>query len=265
MDFEHVVLQDDGPVARLVLNRPEKINAFSVGMHADLQSALAQLQARPPRVLVISGNGRGFCAGQDLGERELVARGDDVDLGDSIERTYNPLIRALQACEFPVIAQVHGVAAGAGCGLAFACDLVYAARSAFFVQSFVRIGLAPDSGVSWQLPRRVGLSRALGMALLAERVTAPQAADWGLIWSCVDDDALASTVDKAAAELAALPERALAMTKKLIRAGDHLTLDQQLDLERDTQRELGRAGDYREGVSAFLQKRPPRYGRRHEP
>ena len=262
MHFEHLRLQSDGPVARLTLHRPEKINAFNAGLHADLQAALKQLQSQPPRVLIISGSGKGFCAGQDLGERELVAQGGSIDLGDSIERTYNPLLRALQACEFPIIAQVHGVAAGAGCGLALACDLVYAARSAFFVQSFVRIGLAPDTGVSWQLPRRVGLSRALGMALLAERITAQQAADWGLIWSCVDDDALAATVGKAAADLAALPERALAMTKKLIRAGGDLTLDQQLDLERDTQRELGHAGDYREGVSAFLQKRTPNYGSR---
>lgn len=260
MDFDNLRLQIDGPVARLTLHRPEKINAFNVALHADLQAALRQLQASPPRVLIIAGSGKGFCAGQDLGERELVARGETVDLGDSIERTYNPLIRALHACDFPVIAQVHGVAAGAGCSLALACDLVFAARSAFFVQSFVRIGLAPDSGASWQLPRRVGLARAMGMALLAERISAQQAADWGLIWSCVDDDALAATVDKAAADLAALPERALAQTKKLIRAGDDLSLDQQLDLERDTQRELGRAGDYREGVSAFLQKRTPRYG-----
>lgn len=262
MHYEHLRLQPDGPVARLTLHRPDKINAFNAGLHADLQSALKQLQARPPRVLVIDGSGKGFCAGQDLGEPELLARGHSIDLGDSIERTYNPLLRALQACEFPVIAQVHGVAAGAGCGLALACDLVYAARSAYFVQSFVRIGLAPDTGVSWQLPRRVGLARALGMALLAERITAQQAADWGLIWSCVDDDALTTTVEAAAAALAALPERALAMTKKLIRAGGDLTLEQQLDLERDTQRALGRTGDFREGISAFLQKRAPDYGRR---
>jgi len=260
MDFDNLRLQTDGRVARLTLHRPEKINAFNVALHADLQAALRQLQAAPPRVLIIAGSGKGFCAGQDLGERELVARGETIDLGDSIERTYNPLIRALHACDFPVIAQVHGVAAGAGCSLALACDLVFAARSAFFVQSFVRIGLAPDSGASWQLPRRVGLARAMGMALLAERIGAQQAADWGLIWSCVDDDALAATVEKTAADLAALPELALAQTKKLIRAGDDLSLDRQLDLERDTQRELGRAGDYREGVSAFLQKRTPRYG-----
>lgn len=260
MGFEHLHLEAGGPVARLTLNRPERINAFSVGLHADLQAALAQLHARPPRVLILSGAGKGFCAGQDLGEGALVAQGESIDLGDSIERTYNPLIRALTACEFPIIAQVHGVAAGAGCSLALACDLVFAARSAFFVQSFVRIGLAPDSGASWQLPRRVGLSRALGLALLGERISAQQAADWGLIWACVEDDELAATVDATAAQLAALPERALALTKKLIRAGDHNSLDAQLDLERDCQRELGHAGDYREGVRAFLQKRPPRYG-----
>lgn len=262
MHFEHLRLHSDGPVTRLTLHRPDKINAFNAGLHADLQSALQQLRTRPPRVLIIAGSGKGFCAGQDLGESELAAHGESVDLGASIERTYNPLLRALQACEFPIIAQVHGVAAGAGCGLALACDLVYAARSAYFIQSFVRIGLAPDTGVSWQLPRRVGLSRALGMALLAERISAQQAADWGLIWSCVDDDALAATVDKVAAGLAALPERALAMTKRLIRSGGDLTLDQQLDLERDTQRELGHAGDYREGVSAFLEKRAPDYSKR---
>jgi len=262
MNFEHLRLEAGGAIARLTLHRPEKINAFSVALHAELRAALAQLQAQPPRVLVLSGAGKGFCAGQDLGERELVARGESVDLGESIERTYNPLIRTLAACEFPIIAQVHGVAAGAGCSLALACDLVFAARSAFFVQSFVRIGLAPDSGASWQLPRRVGLARALGLALLGERIAAQQAAEWGLIWACVDDDALAATVDQAAADLAALPARALALTKRLIRAGDLNGLDAQLDLERDTQRELGHAGDYREGVSAFLQKRPPRYGQK---
>jgi 2-(1,2-epoxy-1,2-dihydrophenyl)acetyl-CoA isomerase len=261
MDFGQVLLQNEGAIARLVLNRPEKLNAFTVELHAELMAALAQLRVRPPRVLVISGAGRGFCAGQDLGERELVAEGESVDLGASIERTYNPLMRALQACEFPVIAQVHGVAAGAGCSLALACDLVFAGRSAFFVQSFVRIGLAPDSGGSWQLPRRVGLARALGMTLLGERIDARQAAEWGLIWACVEDEALGATVEQTAADLAALPARALAQTKKLVRAADHNSLDAQLDLERDIQRELGRAGDFREGISAFLQKRTPRYDR----
>ena len=261
MQFEHLQLQTDGPVARLTLHRPEKINAFNAGLHADLQSALQHLHSQPPRVLIIAGSGKGFCAGQDLGEDALQANGDIPDLGESIERTYNPLLRALNRCEFPIIAQVHGVAAGAGCGLALACDLVYAARSAFFVQSFVRIGLAPDTGVSWQLPRRIGLARALGMALMAERISAQEAAEWGLIWRCVDDDALTATVNEAAAALATLPAHALAMTKRLIRAGGSLTLDQQLDLERDIQRELGRTGDFREGISAFLQKRPPRFNR----
>jgi len=261
MQFTHLQLQTDGPVARLTLHRPEKINAFNADLHADLQSALQHLQSQPPRVLIIAGSGQGFCAGQDLGEDVLQANGDIPDLGESIERTYNPLLRALNRCEFPIIAQVHGVAAGAGCGLALACDLVYAARSAFFVQSFVRIGLAPDTGVSWQLPRRIGLARALGMALMAERISAQEAAEWGLIWRCVDDDALAATVNEAAATLVALPASALAMTKRLIRAGGSLTLDQQLDLERDLQRELGRTSDFREGISAFLQKRTPQFNR----
>lgn len=261
MRFENLQLQTDGPVARLTLHRPDKINAFNAGLHADLQAALQQLHSHPPRVLIIAGSGKGFCAGQDLGEEVLQAGNAMPDLGERIEETYNPLLRALGRCEFPIIAQVHGVAAGAGCGLALACDLVYAARSAFFVQSFVRIGLAPDTGVSWQLPRRIGLARAMGMALMAERISAQEAAEWGLIWRCVDDDVLAATVNEAAAALAALPAQALAMTKRLIRAGSSLTLDQQLDLERDIQRELGRTHDFREGISAFLQKRPPRFNR----
>lgn len=246
-------------MARLTLHRPEKFNAFTVELHAELRDALRLLQSSPPRVLVIAGSGRGFCAGQDLRECEPATRGADMDLGASIDATYNPLVRALQECEFPLIAQVHGVAAGAGCSLALACDLVFAARSAVFIQSFVRIGLAPDSGASWQLPRRVGVARALGMALLAGDVGAQQAADWGLIWACVDDDALAAAVDEAAATLAALPPRALGLTRRLIRSGAVLPLDQQLDLERDLQRELGRGADFREGISAFLQKRAARY------
>lgn len=200
MDFENLRLHIDGRIARLMLHRPERINAFTAGLHADLQAALQQLRAQPPRVLVIAGSGKGFCAGQDLAEDALSASSGSVDLGESIERTYNPLVRTLHACEFPIIAQVHGVAAGAGCGLALACDLVYAAKSAFFVQSFVRIGLAPDTGVSWELPRRVGQARAMGMALLAERISAQQAADCGLIWSCATSQKTSSGTPSSACQ-----------------------------------------------------------------
>jgi 2-(1,2-epoxy-1,2-dihydrophenyl)acetyl-CoA isomerase len=190
----------------------------------------------------------------------MLVQGASVDLGASIERTYNPMIRTLQACEFPTIAQVHGVAAGAGSSFALACDLVYAARSAYFVQAFVRIGLAPDAGGSWQLVHRAGLARAMGMAMLGQRIGAPLAAEWGLIWSCVEDDALESSVTGAAHELATLPAEALRAIKSLLRNASHHSLDEQLNQERDAQRLLGCTPDFREGVTAFLARRTPRYG-----
>jgi 2-(1,2-epoxy-1,2-dihydrophenyl)acetyl-CoA isomerase len=244
-------------IARLTLNRPERLNSFNVEMHEAVRAALAQLPASGARVLVLSGAGRGFCAGQDLGDRAVAPDAEAVDLGESIERYYKPLVLALRGLPIPVIAAVNGVAAGAGANLALACDLVIAARSASFVQAFSKLGLIPDSGGTWFLPRLVGPARALGLTLLAEKLPAEQAAAWGLIWRCVDDTELGTTVDALARQLAAAPTLGLAATKQALQASWRHTLEEQLDLERDTQRRLGRSADYAEGVAAFVGKRNP--------
>jgi 2-(1,2-epoxy-1,2-dihydrophenyl)acetyl-CoA isomerase len=208
--------------------------------------------------VVLTGAGRGFCAGQDLSDR-AVAPGQAVDLGESVEVRYNPLIRRLTGLPMPVIARVNGVAAGAGANIALACDIVIAAKSAKFIQSFSALGLIPDSGGSWHLPRLVGQARALGLALTGEPLPAEKAADWGLIWKCVDDDALDGEVDALAQKLASLPPLGLAAIKSLLRTTGERTLDQELDLQRDEMRRLGFTADYREGVAAFLEKRQPTF------
>jgi 2-(1,2-epoxy-1,2-dihydrophenyl)acetyl-CoA isomerase len=247
-------------VARLTLNRPERLNSFNAQMHADVRHALAALEAdTEARVLVITGAGRGFCAGQDLSDRTVAPGASRADLGESIERHYKPLILALRRLPIPVVAAVNGVAAGAGANLALACDLVLATRSASFVQAFARIGLLPDSGGTWFLPRLVGPARALGLALLGEKLPASQAAEWGLIWRCVDDEDFAAEIDALAAGLAAAPTLALRHIKQAVHAAWHNTLEQQLDLERDAQRELGYSADYAEGVAAFMARREPRF------
>jgi len=240
-------------VARITLNRPDRLNSFTRAMHAELAQALDA--AADARVIVLTGAGRGFCAGQDLNDR-AVAPGQAVDLGETVEASWNPLIRRLATMPQPVIARVNGVAAGAGANIALACDLVVAARSAKFIQSFSALGLIPDSGGSWHLPRLVGQARALGLALTGEPLMADKAADWGLIWKCVDDDALDAEVDALAARLAGLPPLGLAAIKSIVRTTGTRTLDQELDLQRDEMRRLGFTADYREGVAAFLEKRP---------
>jgi 2-(1,2-epoxy-1,2-dihydrophenyl)acetyl-CoA isomerase len=229
------------------------LNSFNAAMHAELRDALGELG--DARVVVLTGAGRGYCAGQDLNDR-AAPPGVPVDLGETVERDWNPLIRTLAALPQPVIARVNGVAAGAGANIALACDIVVAAKSARFIQSFSAIGLIPDSGGSWHLPRLVGQARALGLALTGEPLPAEKAADWGLIWKCVDDDALDSEVDALAAKLASLPPLGLAAIKSIIRTSGGRTLDEELDLQRDEMRRLGFTRDYREGVAAFLEKRP---------
>jgi 2-(1,2-epoxy-1,2-dihydrophenyl)acetyl-CoA isomerase len=226
-------------------------------MHGELRDAL-DTAAKSARVIVITGAGRGFCAGQDLNDR-AVAPGQAVDLGETVETSWNPLVRRLASLPQPVIARVNGVAAGAGANIALACDLVVAGRSAKFIQSFANLGLIPDSGGSWHLPRLVGQARALGLALTAEPLPAEKAAEWGLIWKCVEDDALDAQVDELASRLASLPPLGLAAIKQLIRSSGERTLDQELDLQRDEMRRLGFTEDYREGVAAFLEKRPAVY------
>jgi 2-(1,2-epoxy-1,2-dihydrophenyl)acetyl-CoA isomerase len=210
-------------------------------------------------VVVITGAGKGFCAGQDLGDRVMSSGAEPADLGQAIDTYYTPLVRAIRALDKPVIAAVNGVAAGAGCNVALACDLVVAARSASFIQAFCRLGLVPDAGGTWLLPRLVGPARAVGLAMLGDKLGAEQAAAWGLIWKCVDDDAFAAEIDALATHLAAAPTQGLALTKQALQASWSHTLDEQLDLERDLQRGLGRSHDYAEGVSAFLQKRKPQF------
>lgn len=256
MAYETIDFKLDGGVARLTLNRPDRLNSFTVQMHWEVADALGKLEGA--RCLVITGAGRGFCAGQDLNDR-AVAPGEAVDLGDSVERFYNPLIRKLTGLPMPVIARVNGVAAGAGANIALACDIVIAAKSAKFIQSFAAIGLIPDSGGTWVLPRLVGQARALGLALTGEPLPAEKAAEWGLIWKAVEDDQLDAEVDALAAKFAAGAPRGLAAIKRMIRESWGQTLDEELERQRDAMRELGFSEDYREGVRAFMEKRAPNF------
>jgi 2-(1,2-epoxy-1,2-dihydrophenyl)acetyl-CoA isomerase len=259
MTYDTILFEVHAAIARLTLNRPEKLNSFNTLMHREVQLALAEVPGSGARVLVLTGAGRGFCAGQDLGDRAVAPGAEPPDLGESIERHYKPLILALTQLPMPVIAAVNGVAAGAGANIALACDLVIAARSANFVQAFCKLGLVPDSGGTWTLPRLVGNARALGLTLLGDKLPAEQAAAWGMIWQCVEDADLAATVDALARQFAVAPTRGLAATKAAIRAGWQQPLAGSLDIERDAQRELGRSGDYAEGVAAFGEKRAPRF------
>jgi 2-(1,2-epoxy-1,2-dihydrophenyl)acetyl-CoA isomerase len=259
MNYQSILFSVADGIARLTLNRPDKLNSFTSAMHGEVRDALGRAGNEGARVLVLTGAGRGFCAGQDLGDRAVAPGDKGADLGESIEKNYAPLILALRALPVPVIAAVNGVAAGAGANIALACDLVIAARSASFVQAFCRLGLVPDSGGTWTLPRLAGNARALGLALLGDKLPAAQAAEWGLIWRCVDDSELAATVEALAAQLAAAPTLGLARTKQAIYGGWDRTLAAQLDVERDLQRELGWSRDYAEGVAAFIEKRTPRF------
>jgi len=255
---EPVRVENRGSVRLMLLNRPDRMNAFTAAMHAALGSALEAAEADPAcRAVLLTGTGRGFCAGQDLGERS--PDGSVPDLGATLEALYNPLIRRIRSMGKPVVCAVNGVAAGAGANLALACDIVLAARSARFIQSFARIGLVPDCGGTYALPRLVGDARARGLALLAEPLPAETAESWGLIWKAVDDERLMPEAEALAAHLAAQPAQALAMIKHALATSAGNTLDAQLDLERDLQRAAGRTPDYAEGVRAFLEKRPPRF------
>lgn len=259
MAYEHIIWEVEQGVGTLTLNRPDSLNSFTAAMHSEVAHALQQAaDDNSIRAVVITGAGRGFCAGQDLNDRN-VAPGERVDLGDSVERFYNPLIRRITSLEKPVIAAVNGVAAGAGANIALACDLVFAARSAKFVESFAMLGLIPDSGGTWHLPRMVGMARAKGMAMLMPKISAEQAKDWGLIWEVVDDEALQSTVADLARHLATQPTRGFAFTKQAFAAAMTNTLDQQLVLEKELMRTAGFTDDYAEGVKAFLEKRKPVY------
>jgi 2-(1,2-epoxy-1,2-dihydrophenyl)acetyl-CoA isomerase len=260
MSYATILFESRAGVARLTLNRPERLNSFNVEMHEEVRAVLDQVKEDGScRVLILTGAGRGFCAGQDLGDRAVTPGGAATDLGDSIERRYKPLVLALRNLPLPVIAAVNGVAAGAGANLALACDLVIAARSASFIQSFCKLGLVPDSGGTWFLPRLVGRARAIGLAFLGDKLAAEEAAAWGLIWRCVADEEFPAAVEELAQRLAAAPTRGLARIKEAIYSSGERSLAEQLDVERDYQRELGHSLDYAEGVAAFLEKRAARF------
>lgn len=253
-----VLYAAQGAVAVVTLNRPQALNSFTRQMHRDLWSALDRAEADPLiRALVITGAGRGFCAGADLSEFDVEPGPDLVeraDPGPLIEQAFNPTARRLLKLRMPTVAAVNGVAAGAGASLAMTCDMAVAAPNASFIQSFSKIGLVPDAGGSWLLVQKLGLARAMGLALTGEKLPAEQAKEWGLIWDVADDPLAAATA--LAQRLAAMPTRAIVATRHLLREGATRTLDQQLDAERDQQSALGRTHDYIEGVTAFLEKRP---------
>ena len=243
----------------ITLNRPERLNAFNEAMHLALRAAIAEAEADEGcRALMITGSGRGFCTGQDLADR-LAKPGESMVLGGTLEQHYNPLIRKLRSLPFPVVAAVNGAAAGAGCNVALACDIVLAARSASFVQAFARIGLVPDSGGTWFLPRLIGDARARALALTGEALPAETAEAWGMIYKCVDDDALMPEAAKLCERFAVAPTQGLALIKRALNASATNTLDAQLDLERDSQRAASLTPDYGEGVRAFMEKRKPNF------
>jgi 2-(1,2-epoxy-1,2-dihydrophenyl)acetyl-CoA isomerase len=263
--MEPVLVSLDAGVLRLTLNRPDTLNAFTVAMTQALAAAFARAEAESAvRCVLVTGAGRGFCAGQDLKERDMRAgeRGMNapaIDLGEGLDSRYNPLIKRMRALQKPIVCAVNGVAAGAGANFALACDLVIAARSAAFIQAFVKIGLVPDCGGSYFLPRLAGTQRAMALAMTGDRLSAEDAERWGVIWKCVDDSDLENESQRLARQLAGGPTRSLGLIKQAIYASAGNSLAAQLDLERDLQREVGRGKDYREGVAAFLEKRKPQF------
>lgn len=259
-DSTAVTVVEDQRVLTLTLNRPDKLNSFNEDMHFALRAGFerARDDANIGAVL-LTGAGRGFCAGQDLGNRDPRAGGPAPDLGVTLETLYNPTLRLMKSMEKPIVCAVNGVAAGAGANIALACDIVLAARSAKFIQAFSKIGLVPDAGGSWSLTHLLGEARAKALALTAEPLTAETAADWGMIWKAIDDDKLMDEATALARKLANGPTLGLGLTKKLIQAASTNGFDAQIDLERDFQREAGKSEDYAEGVTAFLEKRAPEF------
>jgi 2-(1,2-epoxy-1,2-dihydrophenyl)acetyl-CoA isomerase len=261
MNYENILFSVEHGIARLTLNRPDKLNSFTSDMHAEVRSALDRIQDdTSARVLVLTGAGRGFCAGQDLGDRAMqIQSGKLPDIGNTVEQNYKPLIMRLANLRVPTIAAVNGIAAGAGASIALACDLVIATKSASFLQAFSKIGLIPDTGGTWFLPQRVGMARAMGLALLAEKLPAEKAAAWGLIWAAVEDSEFSATIESMAKQLAAAPTKALVRTRQAMHAAPTHTLEQQLSFEGSFMRELGWSPDYAEGVAAFMEKRAPNF------
>ncbi|MDC5223881.1 2-(1,2-epoxy-1,2-dihydrophenyl)acetyl-CoA isomerase PaaG [Acinetobacter baumannii] len=260
MDYQNIIAEEKNGVGYLTFNRPKALNSFNVDMHREVAEVLSQWTKNPDvRCVVISGEGRGFCAGQDLGDRVVDPNADAPDLGYSIETYYNPLIKTIVNMPKPVICAVNGVAAGAGANIALACDLVIAAKSANFVQAFCRLGLVPDSAGTWFLPRAVGHARAMGLTLLGDKLPAETAKEWGMIWDVVEDAELKTKVTELAERLAKQPTFGLSLIKKAIHQSSNNTFEEQMLLERDLQRIAGRSEDYREGVQAFMNKREPNF------
>ena len=256
-----VLYMEHGAVAQVTLNRPDALNSFTRQMHHDLWAALDRAEANPAvRALVITGAGRGFCAGADLSEFDFEPGPDLVqraDPGPVIDQAFNPTARRIQSLRMPVIAAVNGVAAGAGASLAMTCDIAIAAPGASFIQAFSKIGLIPDAGGSWFLVERLGLARAMALAMTGDKLAAAQAKEWGMIWDVADDCVAAALA--LADKLALMPTQALVATRALLRDASTRTLNEQLDAERDTQSALGKTHDYIEGVMAFRQKRAPQF------
>ncbi|MCU4442035.1 2-(1,2-epoxy-1,2-dihydrophenyl)acetyl-CoA isomerase PaaG [Acinetobacter pittii] len=260
MDYQNIIAEEKNGVGYLTFNRPKALNSFNVDMHREVAEVLNQWTKNPDvRCVVISGEGRGFCAGQDLGDRVVDPNAEAPDLGYSIETYYNPLIKTIVNMPKPVICAVNGVAAGAGANIALACDLVIAAKSANFVQAFCRLGLVPDSAGTWFLPRAVGHARAMGLTLLGDKLPAETAKEWGMIWDVVEDAELKTKVTELAERLAKQPTFGLSLIKKAIHQSSNNTFEEQMLLERDLQRIAGRSEDYREGVQAFMDKREPNF------
>lgn len=260
MNDDAILCSFAGGIATITLNRPDKLNSLNDAMHIEIAAFLDRIEADPGlRVLVLTGAGRAFCAGQDQSDRKPLSAGQRRDMGQALERYYKPLMLRLRALQAPVVCAMNGLAVGAGASLVLACDIVIAKRSAYFVQGFTKLGLMPDGGGTQFLPQLVGPARAIGMAMLNEKLDAAQAAEWGLIWRCVDDEEFEQVSAALIAQLAQSATRALALTKQAIYAAAGNTLAQQLDLEVRSQRELGLTDDYLEGATAFREKRAPSF------
>jgi 2-(1,2-epoxy-1,2-dihydrophenyl)acetyl-CoA isomerase len=260
MNYENILFDITDGIATLTLNRPDKLNSFTQAMHEEVRHALHKVGTdKSVRVLVLTGAGRGFCAGQDLSDRAVEPGARPVDLGDSVEKNYAPLVLALRALPMPVICAVNGVAAGAGANIALACDIVLATKSASFVEVFCKLGLIPDTGGTYFLPRLIGNARAMGLAMLGDKLSAEKAEAWGLIWKAIPDEDFVAETQAMARHFASAPTKGLAFTKQALYASPHNTLQQQLTLECGMMSELGRSDDYREGVTAFMEKRAPQF------
>ena len=255
-----ILSTNSGGVLEVTLNRPDRLNSFNEAMHHALRAALQHAHDDASvRCVILTGAGRGFCAGQDLGDRDPRTMDGPPDLGATVRTFWAPLVRQIRALPMPVLCAVNGVAAGAGSSLSLACDMVYAAESAKFIQSFSKVGLIPDTGGSWNLTRLLGEARAKGLALTAQTLPAKQAENWGLIWQCLPDDQLMPAVRDQAARFATGPTFGYASTKHAIQQAATNTLDAHLDLEAELMKACGESADYAEGVAAFLDKRAPEF------